>query len=422
MWPVIEEQERPDEHSEETQGLVASVSSLSLAKSDVSSRGARSRHSSAQYHKMGSLDDYILASDDPSSPASDLGSPKATFFLSKSRSNTVESGDFFFPSRRASEDEPRSRSGTVGSAVSSGGKSEGHMGDIEETPTDGAELSHSDVTDEANSSQYPASFLNVPEKANGGLGISKHRSISAPSEKSNTDAPTHARSQSEPVDPGQDIKRISSAEVMYKKALLRRKRTNTTESDSGRSGDFYSSKSMSLGEVDKSRSSSMFTDGTTSGIGSLESGHHTAMGDYPKLTPIPSASSLNTIQTRPLSDSSQGNEDDDKPKPKSTTHPSDSLRRLANLKRIPSTKRRYSNPVLGPLSKSLGNNQDLVEEYTLSYTSMQDAHGYAALRDIKSQRTISLDIDDQNMSVITEEPTSFLKTRSLADFGVRKST
>jgi hypothetical protein len=430
-WPVIEEQDlaRPDENCEETRGMVASLSSLSLARSE-GSRAPRSRHSSsATYGKQASFDEFVVPPDDPdpASPASDV-SPKATFFISKSRSNTMESGEFSFPgTRRGSDAAGRSRSGTMGSAVSFS------CGAAEDSPDEGGIVlptqasreGEGDVDDRPeseskNSSQYPASLLDSADKANGGLSITKHRSISAPSEKSTMDSvPVHGRSASEPVEPGAgDIKRNSSTEAMYRKTLrdnLKRKRSNTTatESDSSRSGDYQSVKSSSGWDA------SLDTDPTTSGIGSLESGPQM---DYPKLSPIPSASSLNTTRPVAVSVVGDGSDEESKPRARSTVHPSDSIRRLANLKRIPSTKRRYSNPVLGPLSKSLGNNQDLTEEYTLSYTSMQDAHGLAALRDIKSKRTISMAMDaEQSMTVITEEPTSMLRTKSLANFSIRKS-
>lgn len=96
-------------------------------------------------------------------------------------------------------------------------------------------------------------------------------------------------------------------------------------------------------------------------------------------------------------------------------HPSDSLRKLANLKRVPSTKRRFSNPVLSPILKTLHRDSDMFNEYVLSYTSLRDVQGYATLRELKRQRTeTTADLEaEKSAKMLVEEPLSLNKARSL---------
>ena len=127
----------------------------------------------------------------------------------------------------------------------------------------------------------------------------------------------------------------------------------------------------------KSRSDSVNTDITTSGISSYESGPQTATTEHQQLSPIPSASSITNDSTKTF----QFPETD-----KSSIHPSDSLRRLAHLRRIPSVQRRFSNPSLGHVSpRKLGRNSEHQSENMILYTSAKDLRGYATLRELQQR-------------------------------------
>ena len=80
-------------------------------------------------------------------------------------------------------------------------------------------------------------------------------------------------------------------------------------------------------------------------------------------------------------------------------HPSSHLRRSLNLRRVPNYQRRYSNPVLTPILKTLQQDCDVVSEYTLSFTSSRDVHGYATLRDLKRHKRA-----DSNGSEVESPP------------------
>ena len=80
-------------------------------------------------------------------------------------------------------------------------------------------------------------------------------------------------------------------------------------------------------------------------------------------------------------------------------HPSSHLRRSLNLRRVPNYQRRFSNPVLTPILKTLQQDCDVVSEYTLSFTSSRDVHGYATLRDLKRHKRA-----DSNGSEVESPP------------------
>ena len=144
-------------------------------------------------------------------------------------------------------------------------------------------------------------------------------------------------------------------------------------------GSFRDERSGSNGSshTSKSRSDSVNTDITTSGISSLESGPHVGTGDHQQLSPIPSASSIGNDNTKMF----QFPDTD-----KALIHPSDSLRRLANLRRISSVQRRYSNPSLGHVSpRKLGQNTDPQSDNMMLYTSAKDLRGYATLRELQQR-------------------------------------
>ena len=81
-------------------------------------------------------------------------------------------------------------------------------------------------------------------------------------------------------------------------------------------------------------------------------------------------------------------------------HPSDTLRRAMNLKRIPSLRRRYSNPSMGQFTANKG---ALINEkgcrfsgdVMSMYTTHHNAIGYATLRELQRHRTHSLECDSR---------------------------
>uniref|UniRef100_A0A2C9LNG1 Rapamycin-insensitive companion of mTOR n=1 Tax=Biomphalaria glabrata TaxID=6526 RepID=A0A2C9LNG1_BIOGL len=146
----------------------------------------------------------------------------------------------------------------------------------------------------------------------------------------------------------------------------------------------------------KSRGSS-FNTTDTSGVGSCDSNTLPAPGSISStflnnaLTPIPSSSSLSTLTgtstlklpVEPV---------------KEPVHHSVLQRSLFRLSRIPSAKRRSASPALG-----------ITANGGQSFTSQRDALGYAALRNIKRQRTYSAEGDGE---VTLLEATSLHRTIS----------
>ncbi|PIK59607.1 putative rapamycin-insensitive companion of mTOR [Apostichopus japonicus] len=147
------------------------------------------------------------------------------------------------------------------------------------------------------------------------------------------------------------------------------------ESGNGRSSDQQSrDRSLSLkrrcdsnesgrGSIGtKSRSESFATDTTTqsSGVSSLHSN--------PSSPPIESSfSSLSTVASSHTVKS---------------IHSSDALRKSHNLSRTPSYLRRLSKPIVIPQTPTSGK----VVETSAVFTSSRDAHGYAALKALETQR------------------------------------
>ncbi len=201
--------------------------------------------------------------------------------------------------------------------------------------------------------------------------------------------------------------RSSSAEAAQGRA-----KTTTFRDD--RSGSNESS------HTNKSHSDSVNTDTTTSGISSYESGAHIGT-DAVALSPIPSASSMAMENSKPVmaasgvySNTEVSNIDN------SSMHPADVVRRLANLKRVPSLRRRYSNPTgMGqqpsPI-KTIPGKQ--LSESMIIYTSPRDAQGYATLREIQRNRTFVGDMVGPTAHLTFDEA-YVPKTRSL-DFRLGK--
>lgn len=183
-------------------------------------------------------------------------------------------------------------------------------------------------------------------------------------------------------------------ELRYNTPLLDRQRAASCRDE--RSGSNESSRTS------KSHTDSVNTDTPTSGISSYESFPAAGTGDHAHLTPILSASSLAT-------NSSRGSSDSDK----QGSHPSDSVRRAANLRRVPSN-RRYSNPGLGPLSplKSLSGKRPLSESMIIYATPDNNTQGYATLRQLQRQRTFSNEAEGDITSCNLLEETNAPKTQS----------
>ncbi len=162
----------------------------------------------------------------------------------------------------------------------------------------------------------------------------------------------------------------------------------------------------------KSQTDSMCTD-TSSGFSSYESASHipVTVSEPAQLTPIPSASSLRTEGSkRSLDDSSEDSA--------SLGHPSDQNRRLANLKRMPMLRRRFSNPGLGHISPmntlERGKSSGLVDPGAVTFPSPRDIQGFAKLRELK-QLQLSRGPDVENdtvMAAIFEETGPQVLSRS----------
>ena len=162
--------------------------------------------------------------------------------------------------------------------------------------------------------------------------------------------------------------------------------------------------------VVKPRSDSLNTDTTTSGFSSYESGP-CVMTDSTRLTPTPGVDP----EQHHTAPSTPTPRDDDIPP---LVHPSDVLRKLSNLKRIPSLKRRYSNPVLGHVSHRV--NVEECEQFaaTYMYTPSRGTQGYATLRALQRQRTRSLEESAETEKGTAgrppqQSPSSRMKSRSL---------
>ena len=163
--------------------------------------------------------------------------------------------------------------------------------------------------------------------------------------------------------------------------------------------------------VVKSRSDSLNTDTTTSGFSSYESGP-CVMTDSMRLTPTPSVDPTHDGEhhTAPPTPTPR---DEDVP-----VHPSDVLRKLSNLKRVPSLKRRYSNPVLGHVSHRV--NVEECEQFaaTYMYMPLRGTQGYATLRALQKQRTRSMEETSETEKgnagrQSQQSPSSHMKSRSL---------
>ena len=167
--------------------------------------------------------------------------------------------------------------------------------------------------------------------------------------------------------------------------------------------------------ITKPRSDSLNTDTTTSGFSSYESGP-CIMTESTRLTPIPSTDSVHTDaeqqHTAPPTPSPREGGDIHQP-----IHPSEVLRKLANLKRIPSLKRRYSNPVLGHVSHRV--NVEECEHFAATYMYMpsRGTQGYATLRALQKQRTRSLEetaeTEKGNTASLFQQSPAQMKSRSL---------
>ncbi|KAL4236760.1 hypothetical protein ACF0H5_005145 [Mactra antiquata] len=142
---------------------------------------------------------------------------------------------------------------------------------------------------------------------------------------------------------------------------------------------FDRSSSCDSARTTKSHTESFGTDSVTSGIGSYDSGHHGVV-ELPSLSPIPSTNSLDTTEGQSRN----------KEKKESLEHHHHSvvLRRMSNLSRVPSVRRQSST---GFPSQSLSKFD--FSDNAVTYTTARDAMGYATLRSLMKNRTISSDLE-----------------------------
>ena len=272
--------------------------------------------------------------------------------------------------------------------------------------------------------------------------LEKDQSSSMPLVVKKTDIVQHPRSQSDPArnvvdkhtetqnvvhfeDEVKDEEGVSQIKS-YRENVARKRTPNNSETPIAkselmgikpRSGSLREDKSGSdsartTPTTGKSRSDSINTDTTTSGVGSFDSGPQTGYEPTP-LTPIPSASSVATDGGKTYGSS----QDSD-----ISAHASDVLRKLANLKRVPSMKRRFSNPVLGHVSLiNTGSLDRHINENWNNIPSGKNVQGMATLRQIQKQRTTSsIEIEEHNKLDSIHEEAVVTKTRSL-DFRLWKS-
>ena len=166
--------------------------------------------------------------------------------------------------------------------------------------------------------------------------------------------------------------------------------------------------------IAKPRSDSLNTDTTTSGFSSYESGP-CVMTESTRLTPILSTNSVHT-------DIEQQCTAPPTPSPREgdihqLVHPSEVLRKLANLKRIPSLKRRYSNPVLGHVSHRVNVEECELFAATYMYMPSRGTQGYATLRALQKQRTRSLEetteTEKGNSGSLFQQSPAHMKSHSL---------
>ena len=392
LWPVVEER-KPSEA--EPGDIMSSVSTLSLTSS--------ARGSSVAIFQDGSLGRSV-------SPVQIQGSsPKSSFFLEeqavlKSRSSTGESADFSVS---------KSRSDTGESSHDSSSPKVSFEGFYEES----SGQTQKDVASETLSNSKGIRSESCPTvKETSASDVEGHlRSKSDPQQTSSQKQDSHVvvHFQESQVDHKVSEKIHSSGDLLTPGQVHLRTSVSGAGEPRQRSASFRDQRSGSneSSRTSKSRSDSDNTDTTTSGIGSFESGPQGASGDHAQLSPIPSASSMATSVTKSIAFPEHE---------KQVMHPSDSMRRAANLRRVPSLQRRFSNPGLGPLSpvKSLGNKHALSESMIV-YANPHDTHGYATLREIQRQRTFSNE-SDPKMSIGNIFNESHVpKTRSL-DFRLGK--
>jgi len=396
MWPVVEDVERLCDMITPSVTPNMSVSSLSqFSNSELSADTAKM----AQYPRISALvltpSTDLVEESGRASPFSEGYSPKASFivgsFDSRSRSNTETSGP-----------------------PGSGNQS----CDLDSSDAEKIVIEISQPPDEVATRQVSEGKPHV-DSSSEDEAKSKLRSQSVNEDSRQKDAVIHPRSNSDPHETKLDKyeRRVDGASVHFniedgvvEAEEVRDSFSRCSESshdalckkpssdDSGnpskpdhllvreqRSNSNESWKMMAAGTTTstKSRSDSLYTD-TSSGFSSFDSSHYQGASSEPtQLTPIPSASSLVTEQSASqLSDSSKG-----------YVHPSEYYRKLANLKRKPSLRRRYSNPVLGHISPSSTLQRTKIDY--VSFTSARDLQGYATLRELKQNRTFSSENDSQ---------------------------
>ena len=349
IWPVIVDQYYVNDT--EMTFNVSSVSLASSAKSDIPLTGSGllcnwPERKETGYH----------------SPSDQSPSPKAGFFIEdeRSRSNTESS---LPPTFSSPGDSPQKDSGVTFEPVD---------GQIEVDV-------HFDMRGRSQSAGQSSS---VPEE---------HEHLVLP-----------ARTQSDPQTGSSPFTIEELPEIQLQNEELNNElhaQTNLQSKKQGASNDRSRQRSVTYGDehsqnynnswMPKSRSNSVNTDATTSGVSSVESGpHFTGEHSHPGswLSPIPSASSVLTDKSPTESDSLL-----------QSGHPSEPLRRLVNLKRVPSHKRRYSNPGLGPFPRSISSDRagGSTGDNISGFSSQRDVQGYATLRELQLQRQRTFSSDNE---------------------------
>ena len=423
VWPVIEDVLSGEDGDAD---IMSSVSSLSLSSRSDGPRGSSMVLPSLRHSDGG-------PTDHSTSPGTLSGSsPKTGFFLEqgqtwgKPRSGTGDSGggsgggDMRSRSRSDTADsiEGKSRSETGSTPVTVGSSRES-------SPKVSFEGLYEDDEGEENSQENSTSCEKQLELISTKVG----RSESEPIQRLNSidvEEGTHPRSKSDP--PRSVLNRLQESPVggpliKDQNKVPDKTRTNvdlllpdpnfTTPEGRVRLTNYQADRSGSneSSRTSKSHTDSLNTDTPTSGISSYDSCPAGGAGDHMPLTPIPSASSMATGSSH----NSSFGESAEKP----ASHPSDSMRRAANLRRVP-VQRRYSNPGLGPLSplKSLSGKRPLSESMIV-YATPDDSQGYATLRQLQRQRTLSNEAEADLSSSNVFEDAHVTKTRSL-DFRIGK--
>ena len=252
----------------------------------------------------------------------------------------------------------------------------------------------------------------------------KSRSSSTPSEYERSKAVIHPRTKSDPR--GMNEKRLANQVMVHFNDLQEGEKTVTLRSnnvlapsDGGKlplaGGSVRARSPMCMGISEEATSSSSQSEQMLSSIKSRSGSHHSSTTPDSAFSPGGSSDSDHgRVGLSPIASADSVQTDEAIHVSRNSVHHSEAVRRMANLKRVPSTKRRFSNPVLTPILKTIHNDTEAFKEYTLTYSSLRDIQGLATLRDLKRQRTESLDLERERLpNSLSEDPNTVMKTKSL---------